>query len=93
MNRLLSIASLAAFLAAAPAIAEVNDAVKNACRDDYHKHCDKLEVGTPELRACMKSKATELSKGCLEALVANKEVTEKDVEEYLKEMEAKAKAQ
>jgi len=93
MNRLLSIASLAALLAAAPAIAEVNDAVKNACRDDYHKHCDKLEVGTPELRACMKSKATELSKGCLEALVANKEVTEKDVEEYLKEMEAKAKAQ
>jgi hypothetical protein len=93
MNRLLSIASLATLLAAAPAIAEVNDAVKNACRDDYHKHCDKLEVGTPELRACMKSKATELSKGCLEALVANKEVTEKDVEEYLKEMEAKAKAQ
>ena len=92
MKRLALIASLTVMLSGG-ALAEVNDAVKNACRDDYHKHCDKLEVGTPELRACMKSKATELSKGCLEALVANKEVTEKDVEEYLKEMEAKAKAQ
>jgi hypothetical protein len=89
MKRLLLIASLTAAFAAGAA-AEVNDAVKNACRDDYHKHCDKLEVGTPELRTCMKSKATELSKVCLEALVNNKEVTQQDIEEYLKEMEAQA---
>jgi hypothetical protein len=86
---MLLIASLTVSFAGAAA-AEVNEAVKNACRDDYHKHCDKLEVGTPELRACMKSKATELSKGCLEALVNNKEVTQQDVDEYLKEMEDKA---
>jgi hypothetical protein len=93
MKRLLAVASLAIGLATTAAIAEVNDAVRNACRDDYHKHCDKLEVGSEELRACMRSKATDLSKECLTALVNNKEVTQEDIENYLKEMEAKAKAQ
>lgn len=88
MNRILIAASLAAVLAS-PALAEVNDAVRNACRDDYHKFCDKLEVGTPELRTCMKKNALELSQGCLQALVDNKEVTEADVDEYIKEMDAK----
>jgi hypothetical protein len=93
MKRLLAVASLAAGLATTAALAEVNDAVRNACRDDYHKHCDKLEVGSEELRACMRTKATDLSKECLTALVNNKEVTQEDIENYLKEMEAKAKAQ
>lgn len=93
MKRIIAVASLAAGLAASAAIAEVNDAVRNACRDDYHKHCDNLEVGTPELRACMKSKATDLSQDCLKALVTNNEVTQEDIENYLKEMEEKAKAQ
>ncbi|WP_334145910.1 hypothetical protein [Hyphomicrobium sp.] len=93
MKRILAIASLAASLAAGTAIAEVNDAVRNACRDDYHKHCDSLEVGSEELRACMRSKATDLSKECLKALVTNNEVTQEDIENYLKEMEAQAKNQ
>lgn len=92
MNRLLMIAPLAFGLAATGARAEVNDAVRNACRADYHKHCENLAVGSPELRACMKSKATELSQGCLQALVDNKEVTEADVDAYIKEMDAKRKA-
>ncbi|MBX9862503.1 MAG: hypothetical protein K2Y42_07090 [Hyphomicrobium sp.] len=92
MNRLLMIAPLAVGLVATSAHAEVNDAVRNACRADYHKHCENLEVGSPELRACMKSKATELSQGCLQALVDNKEVTEADVDAYIKEMDAKRKA-
>jgi hypothetical protein len=93
MKRLLAIASLAAGLAAGPAIAEVNDEVRNACKADYHKHCDTLEVGSEELRACMRSKATELSKECLTALVNNQEVTQQDIENYLKEMEAKTAGQ
>jgi hypothetical protein len=71
----------------------VNEAVKQACRDDYHIHCDKLEVGSEELRTCMRSNATKLSKDCLKALVDNNEVTKADIERYLKEMEEKAKAQ
>lgn len=93
MKHLLAVASLAAGLATTAALAEVNDAVRNACREDYHKHCDKLEVGSEELRACMRSKATDLSKECLTALVNNKEVTQEDIDNYLKEMDAKAKAQ
>jgi hypothetical protein len=91
MKRLIMTTALSLSFSASAALA-VSDAVKNACRDDYHKHCDKLEVGSEELRACMKSKATELSHGCLQALVDNKEVTEKDVEDYLKEQEAKKAA-
>ena len=92
MKGLFVVAALSLSMSATAALA-VNDAVKNACRDDYHKHCDKLEVGSDELRSCMQSKATELSKECLQALVDNKEVTEKDVEEYLKEVEQKKAAQ
>lgn len=92
MNRIFFAASFAVVLSTA-ALAEVNEAVKNACRDDYHKFCDKLEVGTPELRACMKKNATSLSQGCLQALVDNKEVTEADVDEYIKEMDAKKAAE
>lgn len=91
MNRILIAASFAAVVSTA-AFAEINDAVRNACRDDYHKFCDKLEVGTPELRTCMKQNATSLSQGCLQALVDNKEVTEADVDAYIKEMEAKKAA-
>lgn len=93
MKRLLVTAALAASFIAPAALAEVNDEVRNACRDDYHKHCEKLEVGSDELRACMRSKATDLSKECLKALVTNNEVTQQDIENYLKEMEAKAKSQ
>lgn len=90
MKRLFAITAIAAGLAATAAHADVNEAVKNACRDDYHKHCDNLEVGSEELRACMRKNATELSKDCLSALVEHKEVTQEDIDNYIKEMEAKA---
>lgn len=93
MKRYLAAATLAASFIAPAAVAEVNDAVRNACRDDYHKHCENLVVGSEELRTCMRSKATDLSQECLKALVTNNEVTQEDIENYLKEMEAKAKSQ
>lgn len=93
MTRLTKLAALAVLALASPALAEVNDAVRNACRDDYHKFCDNLEVGSDALRTCMRTNATSLSKECLKALVDNQEVTQQDIENYLKEMEAKANAQ
>jgi hypothetical protein len=93
MKRFLATASFAVGFLATGAFAEVNDEVRNACRADYHKHCENIEVGSDELRACMRSKATDLSKECLTALVNNKEVTQEDIENYLKEMDAKAKAE
>lgn len=93
MKHLFAMVTLAAGFAASTAVADVNEAVKNACRDDYHKHCDNLAVGSDELRACMRKNATELSKDCLSALVEHKEVTKEDIDNYLKEIEAKAGAQ
>lgn len=91
MHRLLMITALVLGPATA-VLAEVNEAVREACRNDYHTFCDNMEVGTPELRTCMKSHATELSQGCLQALVDNNEVTEADVDAYIQEMEAKRNA-
>lgn len=61
----------------------VSEAVRVACKPDYIAYCDKIVVGSPELRACMKANALKLSKPCLQALVDNKEVTKADVDEYL----------
>jgi cell division ATPase FtsA len=71
-------------------MAEVNQAVKDACRADYHTHCDKLEVGSEELRTCMRGAALKLSKECLKALVENNEVTKEDIERYYQETLKKA---
>jgi hypothetical protein len=92
MTRLPIIATLTVCLLPTTALAEVNQAVKDACREDYHTHCDKLEVGSEELRACMRSAATKISMPCLKALVENNEVTKEDIERYYEETQKKAKA-
>jgi hypothetical protein len=61
----------------------VSEAVKVACKADYIAYCNNLEVGSQELRACMKTNALKLSKGCLQALVDNKEVTKADIDDYM----------
>lgn len=61
----------------------VSDAVKAACKADYIAYCNNLVVGSEELRSCMKGNALKLSKGCLQALVDNKEVTKADVDDYM----------
>ncbi len=61
----------------------VSEAVKVACKPDYIAYCNKMVVGSAELRACMKTNALKLSKPCLQALVDNKEVTKADVDDYL----------
>ena len=72
-----------ALVASAAPAAAVNQAVKDACKPDYHAYCDGLRVESQEPRACMKDNALKLSKGCLQALVDNKEVTKADIDDYL----------
>ena len=79
--RLHAIAAIALALSASTAGA-VSQAVKAACSNDYHAYCDKLKVGSQELRTCMRGVATKLSKGCIQALVDNKEVTQADIDDY-----------
>ena len=86
--RAYAIVGIAIALSASTAGA-VNQAVKTACSSDYHAFCDKLEVGSQELRTCMRGVATKLSKGCIQALVDNKEVTQADIDDYRVQMKSK----
>jgi hypothetical protein len=86
--RAFSIAIIVIALSATAAGA-VSQAVKTACSNDYHAYCDKLEVGSQELRSCMRAVAAKLSKGCIQALVDNKEVTQADIDEYRAQTKAK----
>lgn len=79
----LNAAAIAVLLALSGNAFAVSEAVKIACKPDYIAYCNKMVVGSPELRACMKTNALKLSKPCLQALVDNKEVTKADVDDYL----------
>jgi hypothetical protein len=74
-------------LIAVPLIAAAGDAsavstrVKLACAKDYYAHCSKYSPNSPEVRACMDSVGEKLSKGCVNALVAEGEVSGKEVAE------------
>jgi len=76
-------AAIAVLLALSGNAFAVSEAVKVACKPDYIAYCNHMVVGSPELRACMKTNALKLSKPCLQALVDNKEVTKADVDDYL----------
>lgn len=86
--RATALALLAIALSASTAGA-VSQAVRTACSSDYHAYCDKLKVGSQELRSCMRGVATKLSKGCVQALVNNKEVTQADIESYRAQKKSK----
>jgi adenylate kinase len=76
---------LAAAIAAASPVLAVSNAVKQACKNDYHAYCNNMVVGSNELRACMRKVAAKLSEACIQALVDNNEVTQADIEAYRKQ--------
>jgi len=72
-------------LTSSPALAIVNQAVRDACHNDYVAHCNGMTVPSDALRGCMRANSLKLSKPCLQALVDNKEATKADVDKYLEE--------
>ena len=77
-------ATTAAFLAiAATCLATPANAfskqVEKACRSDYKNLCPHYRVNSSQLRACMESKANEISWGCISALIDSGEVDRKRV--------------
>lgn len=68
-------------IAAAGDAGAVSSRVKFACAKDYYAHCSKFSPSSPEVRACMDSVGEKLSKGCVNALVAEGEVSGKEVAE------------
>ncbi len=68
-----------AMIIASSSAGAVSQRVKNACRDDYFRHCPAYHVGTPQLRTCMTKagKRKQLSRRCLRALIDAGEVPRK----------------
>ena len=60
----------------------VSKQVKEACRNDYRAYCSAFEVGSQELRSCMRASRAKLSKTCARALRDAGEATEEDIRAY-----------
>jgi hypothetical protein len=65
-------------IASAPAYA-FSKRVEQACSGDYKRLCPAYKTSSPQLRACMESKANEITPGCIDALVRTGEVDKKRV--------------
>ncbi len=59
--------------------AAVSLRVKLACASDYHALCSQYESGSPEVRTCMRAAGNRLSSRCLNALIAEGEVSQEEV--------------
>jgi hypothetical protein len=55
-------------------------AVQKACAKDYKAHCGQYGVETEPLRLCMDRAGQRLTKTCVDALVADGEVSKEEVE-------------
>jgi hypothetical protein len=57
-----------------------SDAVQRACANDYKQHCREYGIETKALRLCMDRAGQELTKTCVDALVADGEISRQQVE-------------
>lgn len=64
----------------------VSDAVRAACQDDYMALCSQHEVGSNELRSCMRANKKQLSKTCATTLAKSGEASKSDIESYKREV-------
>ena len=79
---LLRLAFLFVILSAGSALAQhtYSDAVQRACANDYKQHCREYGIETEALRLCMDRAGQELTKTCVDALVADGEISQQQVE-------------
>ena len=52
---------------------------KMACAGDYFAHCSAYSPGSDEVRSCMRAVGSGLSRSCVDALVADGEVSAAEV--------------
>ncbi len=81
---LISIAVVPLALMPTGAVHAVSASVKNSCKSDYLAYCSNHEVGSKNLRQCMRSASSKLSNQCVKALVADGEVSKADRARYAK---------
>jgi hypothetical protein len=58
------------------------------CASDYYAYCSQFQVGSKELRLCMRRVGPKLSKACLDALIADGEVSKEEVAKKKQEIAA-----
>ena len=68
-----------AVIAPAPAAAVITGHVKKACKGDYKRLCPGYKIGSTQLRACMEAKQSDISWGCVQALIDSGEVDKQKV--------------
>ena len=75
---------VSAMIIASSSAGAVSKRVKNACKNDYFRHCPAYHVGTPQLRTCMTKagKRKQLSRVCLRALIDAGQVPRKYLVKY-----------
>lgn len=54
--------------------------VKLACASDYYSYCSQHSPGSTGVRQCMRAHGSQLSKRCVNALIAAGEVSKAEVE-------------
>jgi hypothetical protein len=81
LGRALAIAACTgcAIVAATAPAAATSKRVQQACLADYKNLCPQYRTSSPQLRACMESKANEISWNCIQALIDSGEVDRKRV--------------
>jgi hypothetical protein len=72
-----AVAALASFWATGANAVSLR--VKLACSSDYRALCSQYASDNPELRQCMRAAGDKLSTRCLNALIADGEVSEGEV--------------
>jgi hypothetical protein len=82
MMVLLRLAFLLLLLPAGSALAQhtYSDAVQRACASDYKQHCREYGIETEALRLCMDRAGQKLTQTCVDALVADGEISKQQVE-------------
>lgn len=85
MTRTLAFATTAFMLSASSASA-VGFMTQMNCASDYYAYCSQFQVGSKELRVCMRRAGPKLSKSCLNALIADGEVSKAEVEKTKQEI-------
>src|SRR3954453_23252718 len=63
------------------------------CASDYYAYCSQYQVGSQEVRQCMRRSGPKLSKACIDALIADGEVSRTEVEKRKVDVAAKNPAQ
>jgi hypothetical protein len=82
---LIAAASMLGFAGAAQAESvTVTKAVQDACAWEYDKFCNQYGIGSELLDICFKQNARNMTKACVEALVAAGDVSQEYVDQQKK---------